>query len=56
MLSRPYDVGGVSGGKDAACIFWENHIEGPADSKQGHAICSGETATDMLLDPGRHPF
>lgn len=43
-------------GKDAVCIFWETHIEGPADSEQGHAICSGETAPDMLLNPSRQSY
>lgn len=47
-------------GKDAVHSLeqarWENHIEGPTILEQGLAICSGEIAPEMLLDPDRDPY
>lgn len=47
-------------GKDAVHSLWqahcENHIDGPTILEQGPAICSGEIAPEMLLDPSRDSF
>lgn len=47
-------------GKDAVHSLWEahweNHIEGPTILEKGLALCSGEIAPEMLLDPERDPY